>query len=338
MNKQGKFFLLVLIAFFFACKNSKNDPNQSSANGSAEKLFELTAGVHAWPGGGTIYLAQEKGFFTKHGLKVNIQKIENFDTKRASLIGGSIDLDIANTMDQLLIYREADFPADIIGVTDQSTGGDGLVVKDNIKSFADLKGKRIAFAEASPSDFFLKYLLKKHHLTVKDVVLNPVADPQIAGNAMISKTVDAAVTYEPFLSQADATPGINILASTKDFPTLIPGLILADERKVAANPEVYRKFILAWFEAVDYYYANTEESESIISKGMGMDLSEVKDILSTIKLQTSKDNKALIDPLTTDNLEDLLGYISAFWKESGYVKKDLSKVDMIEESLIGSGN
>lgn len=308
----------------------------TSETSSSENLIELNAGVHAWPGGGTIYLAQELGLFEKHGLKVNIQKIENFDTKRASLIGGTIDIDIANTLDQLLIYREVDFPADVIGVTDQSTGGDGLVGLESIGSIMDLKGKSIAYAEASPSDFFLRYLMKKNNLSATDVKLNPVADPQIAGNAMISKTVDAAVTYEPFLSQADQSDGIKILASTKDYPTLIPGLIIVDERKVSENPEVYRKFLDAWFEAVEYYYANTEKAQQIISKGMGMDLSEVQDILSTIKIQTSEDNRLIVDPNTADNLSELLTSISVFWKESGYVKKDLSKVDMIDEALISS--
>src|SRR5688500_8387089 len=148
---------------FFSTKKAK--PNQ------------VIAGVHSWPGGGIIYIGQQKGFFTDEGIDLVIKKIENFDTKRASLISGQIDIDVANTLDQLLIYNENNYPAQIIGITDQSNGGDGLVCSDSITDIQQLKGKTIAYAEASPSDFFLRYILKANNIDLKSVNFKPVADP-----------------------------------------------------------------------------------------------------------------------------------------------------------------
>src|SRR2546428_9740141 len=42
---------------------------------------------------------------------------------------------------------------------DWSNGGDGIVVRENIKTVADLRGKRIALAENSPSHYFLLNML-----------------------------------------------------------------------------------------------------------------------------------------------------------------------------------
>lgn len=299
-----------------------------------DKPNQVTVGVHSWPGGGMVYIGDKMGFFKEEGINLVIKKIENFDTKRASLVSGQIDVDVANTLDQLLIYNETGFPAQIIGITDQSNGGDGLVCSDSITDIQQLKGKTIAYAEASPSDFFLRYVLKMNNIDLKSVNFKPVADPQIAGNAVIAKQVDAAVTYEPWLSQAGKEKGLHVLVSTKKYPTLIPGLLIVNGDKVSADKKTYEKFLRAWFKSADYYYSHKEESQKIISEGMGMKIEDVKDILSVVDIQTKDLNRKLIDKSTPNNLYDLLSNINVFWKANGFIKKDLTTDKMVNVELI----
>jgi NitT/TauT family transport system substrate-binding protein len=319
MRKLTLIILVALIAL--SCKDDKLNN-------------KLVAGVHSWPGGGVIYIGEEKGFFKENGIDLEIQKIENFDTKRASLISGNIDLDIANTMDQALIYFDNSFKAEIIGITDESVGGDGLVVGMGIKSVTDLKGKTIAYAEASPSDFFLRYLLNEKGIPLDSVSLKPVADPQIAGTSFISGSVDAAVTYEPFLSQSLSNEGSSILFSTKEYPTLIPGLIIANGEDIALRSDIYKKFMSAWFKSVEYYKNNSEESYAIISKGMGMDVKEVKEILKVVDIQSKAQNIKLFDKSTNANIYELTKSIGEFWKSNGFIKSNDNLDQIINSSLI----
>lgn len=322
-NKIIRIALTISVLAFFvtSCKNS-SDTNK------------LTVGVHSWPGGGIVYIGQQKGFFSEEGLEVVVKKIENFDTKRAALVSGDINIDVANTLDQLLIYNENGFPAQIIGVTDQSDGGDGLVCSDSITEIKQLVGKTVSYAEASPSDFFLRYILKLNGIDLNSIQFKPVADPQIAGNAVIARKVDAAVTYEPWLSQAAKEHGLHLLVSTQKYPTLIPGLLLANGDIVVSDKDKYEKFLKAWFKSADYYYSHKEESLKIISEGMGMKLQEVREILSVVDIQTKDMNRKLIDKSTPNNLFDLLSNINVFWKENGFIKKDLSTDRMINTELI----
>ena len=294
----------------------------------------VVVGVHSWPGGGIVYVGQEKGFFKEEGIEVVVKKIENFDTKRAALVSGQIDVDVANTLDQLLIYNDNNFPAQIIGITDQSDGGDGLVVLDSIENIHQLEGKTIAYAEASPSDFFLRYILKVNNVNTATIKFKPVADPQIAGNAIIAKQVDAAVTYEPWLSQSAKEKDLKILVSTREYPTLIPGLLIANSDKVNNDEELYRKFLRAWFKSADYYYANREISEKIIANSMGMSIDEVKEILDVVDIQTKEHNRKLINKSNPDNLYTILTNINVFWKESGFINKNLDSEKMINIKLI----
>ncbi len=326
MNKKSIVILLIAIVAIGAVLTYFSMPKP--------KPNQVTVGVHSWPGGGIVYIGQQKGFFKEEGIDVVVKKIENFDTKRASLISGQIDIDVANTLDQLLIYNENNFPAQIIGITDQSDGGDGLVCSETITDIQQLKGKTVAYAEASPSDFFLRYILKVNNVDLKSVNFKPVADPQIAGNAVIAKQVDAAVTYEPWLSQAAKEKGLHILIDTKKYPTLIPGLLIANGDKVIADKETYAKFLRAWFKAADYYYSHKEESLKIISEGMGMKVEDVKDILSVVDIQTKDLNRKLIDKSTPNNLYDLLTNINVFWKDNGFIKKNLDTKKMVNSEMI----
>ncbi len=328
MNKIKSALLLTVIVsstFLNSCDSNKTKEN---------KLTTITVGVHSWPGGGITYIADKMGYFKENGINIQIKKIENFDTKRASLISGQIDVDVANTMDQLVIYAENDFPAQVIGVTDESDGGDGIAGKESINSLNDLKGKTVAFAEASPSDFFLRYLLSKNGISISDLKLKPVADPQIAGNAVIAGQVDAAVTYEPYLSQASKTKGMKLIASTKDYPTLIPGLLIANKTKIDKDTTVYRGFINAWYEGAAYYYAHKDESYKIIADGMGMKESDVRDILSEVDIQTKEQNKKLFDKNSSDNLYDLVKSIAVFWKENGFIKKSVDAEQLLNPAFI----
>ena len=50
------------------------------------------------------------------------------------------------------IYQQVDF----------SNGGDGIVVRENIKTVADLRGKKLVLAQNSPSHYFaLNMLLRR---------------------------------------------------------------------------------------------------------------------------------------------------------------------------------
>jgi NitT/TauT family transport system substrate-binding protein len=331
MNKSKSILSLTVVLcislFLSSCDFFKSKPKEN-------KLTTITVGVHSWPGGGITYIADKMGYFKENGIDIQIKKIENFDTKRASLISGQIDIDVANTMDQLVIYAENNFPAQVIGVTDESVGGDGIAGKAGINSLSDLKGKTVAFAEASPSDFFLRYLLSKNGINIADIKLKPVADPQIAGNAVIAGQVDAAVTYEPYLSQAAKAKGMKLIASTKDYPTLIPGLLIANKTKIDKDTAVYRAFIDAWYKGAAYYYTHKDESYKIIAEGMGMKEADVKDILSVVDIQTKDQNKILFDKTSKDNLYELVTSIAVFWKANGFIKKSVEAEQLLNPTFI----
>jgi NitT/TauT family transport system substrate-binding protein len=71
-----------------------------------------------------------------------------------------------------------------------------VVVRRGINKVSDLKGKKVAFAEMTPSHTFLLWLLEAGSLTINDI--EPVKVPSAIDAADIFKKgqVDAAVVWE----------------------------------------------------------------------------------------------------------------------------------------------
>ena len=245
---------------------------------------------------------------------------------------------MANTLDQLVIYSENNVSAQVIAIADESKGADGLVGKADIQSLSDLEGRSVAYAQATPSDFFLRYLLSENGVDLSKIDLKPVADPQIAGNIFIAGEADAAVTFEPFLSQALKSEENRMIASTKDFPMLILDAILAKREKVRKNPLLYLKFLSAWFKSVDYYYSNRKDALRIMATGLNMDFKETDEILSTIKLKKLQDNITSFDRNENYNIHDLINNVADIWKANGYVQQNIQSGPLVNSTLINALN
>ena len=110
--------------------------------------------------------------YKKHyGLDVKFVLLEDPAAKLAAFRKGDVDI-MWNTVDnwarEASILAEQNQKAKSIIMQDWSRGGDGIVSLATIKSIEDLKGKKIACTQFTPSHFLLLYLLSQSGLTPED--------------------------------------------------------------------------------------------------------------------------------------------------------------------------
>ena len=108
---------------------------------------------------------------------------------------------------------------------DDSNGGDGIVANKDIESIADLKGKKVAVNEGSVSEFYLNVLLQGRPEGNRPE--HGQHDRGDAGSAFVAKQVDAAVTWEPWLTSGKATDFGHLLVDSSTTPGLITDVIIA---------------------------------------------------------------------------------------------------------------
>ncbi len=261
---------------------------------SGRALAETVRIAHStWVGYGPLYIARDKGFFKQNGVDVELIVMEDPKERFPAMMADRIQM-IASTVDTALLYLKKPTDFQYVVAIDDSDGGDGIVAKKAITSIADLKGKKVAVDDGSVSDFYLNVLLGKAGL--KDSDLNTVnmtaAD---AGGAFVAGRVDAAVTWEPWLSRGKATKFGHLLVDSSTSPGLITDVLIAKTDWVKAHSSDAAAVVKSWNEAVAYYEAHPDESIAIMAKGVGGWLKNPKDFKETlpgIKFYDAAANKA----------------------------------------------
>ncbi len=225
---------------------------------------KVALAISGWTGFAPLTLAKEAGLFKKHGLDVTIKKIPQKD-RHLAIASGDIQC-AATTVETWVVWNANGVATTQIFQLDKSYGADGMVVKPGITKITDLKGKTVAASAPGTAPYFtLAWMLKKNGLSVKDVkVVN--LEPQAAANAMIAGTdgVDAAMTYEPFLSAVRAKPEAGkIIATTLDYP-MIMDTFGCTPKFLAENPKAAKALADGYFDAVAMIKAEPAKSFAIM--------------------------------------------------------------------------
>jgi len=222
----------------------------ASASALAQET-KVAIGMSGWTGFAPLTLAKEAGIFKKNGLDVTIKKIPQKD-RHLAVASGDIQC-AATTVETWIAWNAAGVATTQIFQLDKSFGADGMVVKPGIAKISDLKGKTVAASAPGTAPYFtLVWMLKKNGLSAKDVTVVNL-EPQAAANAMIAGTanLDAAMTYEPFLSAVRAKPEAGkIIATTLDYP-MIMDTFGCTPKFLAENPKAAQALADSYFQALE---------------------------------------------------------------------------------------
>lgn len=289
----------------------------------------LKIGIHSWPGNSPFYLARELGLYEKKGLEIEIVDLEKSESRLQAIINGDVDLSLA-TLDSAVLAKEKIKDLKVIYILNQSVGGDGLLVNERISDFRELKNKKIAVEKGWVNHFFLLYLLNKNNLSSKDVNLVHLKGSDI-GAALISDKVDAAVTFEPWLSQAAQLSADRIMASTKEFP-VIYDVLIAREKTLENKKNEIVKLINIWSKSVFLFKKDPDESSGLIAHTLMISKAELKSQLEKLKLFDKDDNKKFFEDKL--KLDKYLNQINDIWKQELAMSQDIDPSDLIDISFL----
>ncbi len=288
----------------------------ATSGAAAQQPTKVVLAMSGWTGFAPFTLAREKDLFRKHGVDFDIKKMPT-QARHAAMAAGEVQA-IATTIDTHITYVAANVPVTQVLVLDSSTGGDGVIVKKAIGSFADLKGKSVAVDNpGAVSHFWFVYLLKKNGMTMKDVKPTNLG-PQPAANAFASGQFDAAVTYEPYMSGAlKAVPDGKILISSKETPGVIIDTLAFQPDFIKKNPAAVKGVVAAWFEALDWAKQNPAEANKI----MGADVKQSADDFGQSAARVTWYDKKANEEYFTKTMQPFMKEAADILLEGGVIKR-----------------
>ncbi|MCR5161652.1 MAG: ABC transporter substrate-binding protein, partial [Lachnospiraceae bacterium] len=95
-----------------------------------------------------------------------------------------------------------------------------------------------------------------------------MSDTTEAGLAFMGGQVDAAIMWEPELSEAlDTVEGAHALVTSADYPETIMDSLVVTDAYAQEHPEIVETVSEAWYKAVDYMKENPEEAYEMMAGG-----------------------------------------------------------------------
>ena len=268
----------------------------------------------------------ESIFTDKYGVEVEFVQIDDLvQMANAFRVGGDnggLDM-MATTADMFALQYDAlkDIKPVTILQTDWSRGADAIAVSSGINKAADLKGRTIAVAEATPSHFLLLYVLSQSGLSNHD--FKPVFTTSAIEAADIFKAGDAeaCVSWSPFVYFAtEEVPGASILASTLDATNLLCGTMVVRGDFAAQYPGEVTAFLKGWFDGVDSVNNDMESAAmTLLNSFAGITMDDAMGMLYDVKLAGAAENRQLFE-LDGDSLvgyDDLWTSASTIWRTIG---------------------
>ena len=280
---------------------------------------KIVLGMSGWTGFAPLTLADKAGIFKKNGLNVEIKMIPQKD-RHLALASGAVQC-AATTVETHVAWNTNGVPIVQIFQMDKSYGADGIAVRNDVKSFADLKGKTVAVSAPGTAPYFgLAWMLHKNGMNMKDVKTVSL-EPQPAAQAFVSGQNDAAMTYEPYLSTVRANPAAGkILATTIDYP-MVMDTVGCDPKWLKANTAAAKALTQSYFDAVAMINSDKEKSYEIMGAAVKQSGEQFGKSASFLKWSDKEANQKFF-------ANDLV----PFMKESAVILKEAGVIRSIPEN------
>lgn len=289
--------------------------NQRTSSMATAPSQKLTIGVATWIGYGALYIAKERGFFGS--TDIELKRIDDPAVYSAAMLRRDID-GFCASMDSFATAIGGGVTGRVVFLFDESAGADGVVVKPSIQTVQDLKGKKIAAQPGWPGHFFLLFLTKQEGLKRTDYSLINL-DADKAGAAFLSGDLDAAVTWEPWLSKIRDSGSGKILVSSKQYPGLIlDGLVIRPEI-LDSRPAAVRALINGTLQAIDYWKANPAEGNEIVARNFSLKPEEVGSMIQGVRYLDRKLNQEYLRK--GGKAEETLNAAINIWVDDGQMKR-----------------
>lgn len=290
-------------------------------------------GIATWPGFAPGYIAKEHHLFGN--LPVDFSIIDDFSARQSAFVSAKTDATIY-TLDSLAFDAAHGVEGKAVLVLDESNGADAIVATRTISTAAELRGKRIAYTRGSPAHYFLIAYLRKHGVSLDSIRRVEVDDPGRAGEAFMSGTVDAAVTWEPNISQITASGKGHVLESSRTAPGLIVDVLVVRNDVLQTRRKDVEVFINGWLRAIQEIKENRVDSYRKMAKALNIPEAEFPRMADGLLYADLARNRAILLPTRGSRAQQILEDANQVWAGEHLLTKAAEPLSLLDPDFVES--
>lgn len=318
--------IAVLVTVVVAgCGGGSSGSSGASGSGGTTTIKVGVPGTYGTMIG--LYLARDKGYFTKQGLNVQIIPFKGDAPAVKALVGGAVDINVASLAGLLQGVQHGAPLKAIYGGFDQTMLQ--WYGKKPI-DWSNVKGTRWGVSSpGSSTDFMTRFLLHQHGVSAKDV--NIVSTGGSAGDvsALKSGQVDYVITAPELGTQLQNVGG-QVVARQSDLMREYPFHVVYGKTSwLASNHDAVTRFLRGLVQGMKFSLSNTSAGVQEEVKVLRLPQAVAKQTYSTNVNSKVHPDGALPDPKS----------MSTFWQigiENGLFSKRLPESQWLDSDWIDS--
>jgi NitT/TauT family transport system substrate-binding protein len=224
-----------------------------------------------------------------------------------AMIAGEVDVS-ASALEAAISGRSAGVPVYL--VAGFAKGGVRIVGRPdlNIRSIADLKGKKVGVTRGGPQEILLFAELAKNKMTWsdkpgKDVLIMYMGYPDL-NQALMTKNIDAMSQSEPYSTQAIAKKYGNEIMKPYDTPLGQPTRALVmTEKMYKEKHDVAQRFMQCFVAATRHFLADPALAEKYVRESM------FKNQVSSQDYRDAMENASFTEDITVEHVQLTTDYM-----------------------------
>ena len=265
MIRQMRQIRSIGLIFLFLASGTGAESAHAQLTRLKTSYSALTANMAAY------WLAKEAKIFEKHGLNVDVVLIESGVTTVQALTAGETQIAMGGGTVAVSSNLAG---SDIVSISSiESRMPYALLTQKEIKSFEQLKGKKLAVSRfGSASDLAARLILQRYGLVPdKDVAILQTGGTSTRLSALSKRSVDSTVLTPEFFNVAKKG-GFTILVDPTQYDIPFPQLeVLTSRAFLKAQPDLVTRYMRAIVEGIYMVKQNPEPSISALRKYLKID-------------------------------------------------------------------
>ncbi len=248
-------------------------------------------------------VARQRGFMREQNLDIKFL-LTRSEVDRAALASGNVDYTLRAGSSFVSAARGLPVKIVLLGTMRPFWG---LVVRPEIKSVTELKGKSLGVPGLLGSQqISAKFILKHHGLDPDKDVIYRIVDTGTRIAGILSGAIDSSMMDYGEAFRAKKA-GLKFLVNAADLHALLAGGLAVNTKKLKEQPDQVRRMLKAMTQALRYMQENPEGTQQVMMSWLKLDREMAADIYQMAKNNYTKNGmveESMLNSLVTTMLAE----------------------------------
>ena len=257
-----------------------------------QKAEKLKIAIYPDTVSALIYIAQDQGFFKRHGLDVSLEDYQTGVLAVNGLTAGKAD---AATATEFVLaiqgFKRQDLRA--VAVISFSDSMEVVARRDRgIKNPEDLKGKTVGVPKTTIAKFFLN-----HFLSFKGILPGEVRTidlkPADLVTALSEGRIDGASCFPPFSDTMKKNLARNVVSWSIQGGQEYHLVVMIKQELIKTRPTLVTGLLKGVVEAEDFLKKDEDKAQAIVGRALGLDHESVSKTWAKTRFRVRLDQSLL---------------------------------------------